>query len=341
MIAFAMGRWESSEMKRGALDRAAAWIAAVLALVTFVASGPVWAQGAAKVARVGTFGSEVSPDSLEAFRQGLRDFGYVEGRTIVIERAKDTGDPAQRAAELVSRKVDVVLVLNTATARVARDSITTIPVVFVTFADPVRVGLVASLARPGGNMTGLTLIGGELAGKRLQLLREALPRLARVAVLWNPANRDTEEALAETRTAARTLGIQLDVHSAQTVQELPGAFAAAAKAGADAIFVLPDSMFFRERRQITALAEKSRLPAIYHWRAYAVAGGFMSYGSSLTASHRRAAYYVDSILKGAKPGDLPVEQPTTFELVINRKAARALGLTLPQSLLVRADEVIQ
>jgi putative ABC transport system substrate-binding protein len=160
-------------------------------------------------------------------------------------------------------------------------------------------------------------------------------------VLWNPANRDTEEALAETRTAARTLGIQLDVHSAQTVQELPGAFAAAAKAGADAIFVLPDSMFFRERRQITALAEKSRLPAIYHWRAYAVAGGFMSYGSSLTASHRRAAYYVDSILKGAKPGDLPVEQPTTFELVINRKAARALGLTLPQSLLVRADEVIQ
>jgi putative ABC transport system substrate-binding protein len=328
-------------MKRRVIGRAAARIVVIFALVALASPGPVHAQATTKVPRVGTFGSGVSPDSLEAFRQGLHGFGYVEGRNILIEQAKSTADPAQQAAELVSRKVDVVLALNTATARVARDSITTIPVVFVTFADPVGVGLVASLARPGGNMTGLTLMGGELAGKRLQLLREVLPRLARVAVLWNPANRDTEGALAETRAAARTLGVQLDVYSAKTVQELPAAFAAAARAGADAIFVLPDGMFFRERRQITALAEKSRLPAVYHWRAYAVAGGFMSYGSSLTASHRRAAYYVDSILKGAKPAELPVEQPTTFELVINLKAAKALGLTLPQSILVRADEVIQ
>jgi putative tryptophan/tyrosine transport system substrate-binding protein len=323
-------------MKRRALCGVAVFTLAFLAAPRGAAP-----QTPPKVARIGTFGGEVTPDSLDAFRQGLRDFGYVEGRNIVIERAKGPADPAQRAAELVSRKVDVVLALNTATARVARDTITTIPVVFVTFADPVRVGLVSSLARPGGNMTGLTLMAGELAGKRLQLLREAIPKLARVAVLWNPTNRDTEEQLAETRTAARALDLQLDVHGAGTARDLRSAFAAAVKTGADAIFVLSDAMFFRERQQIAALAEKSRLPAMYHWRAYAEAGGLMSYGSSLIASHRRAAYFVDSILKGAKPGDLPVEQPTKFELVINLKAARALGLTLPQSLLVRADEVIQ
>jgi putative tryptophan/tyrosine transport system substrate-binding protein len=299
------------------------------------------AQQPAKIPRIGVFGLEVPPDSLDAFRQGLQDFGYVEGRSIVIERAKGSAEPAQRARELVSRKVDVVLALNTLTARVARDTITTIPVVFVTFADPVRVGLVSSLARSGGNMTGLTLMAGELAGKRLQLLREAIPRLARVAVLWNPTNRDTEEQLAESRTAARSLGIQLDVHAAAAAPELSSAFATAAKDGANAIFVLSDSLFFRERQQITALAAKSRLPAMYHWRAYVMAGGLMSYGSSLTESHRRAAYFVDNILRGAKPGDLPVEQPTKFELVINLKTAKALGLTIPQSVLVRADQVIE
>src|SRR2546425_1541954 len=317
-------------------------IMAVFAFMTLAASLAAEAQPSGKVPRIGVFGPEsrTTYDSLEMFRQGLRDFGYVEGRNIVIERAKTSADPSRRAAELVSLKVDVILALNTATARIARDTVASIPVVFVTFADPVRVGLVDSLARPGRNMTGLTLMAGELAGKRLQLLREAIPKVARVAVLWNPANRDTEEQLAETQSAGRTLGVELDVHAATTPQELAGAFGAAAKARADALFVLSDTMFFRERRQIAALAERHRLPTMYHWRAYVDAGGLMSYGSNLAASHRRAAYFVDSILKGAKPGDLPAEEPTKFELVINLKAAKALGLTIPQTLLVRADEVI-
>ncbi len=318
-------------------------IMAVFAFTTLAAALAAEAQPPGQVPRIGVFGPEstTTVDSLEMFRQGLRDFGYVEGRNIVIERAKTSADPSRRAAELVSLKVDVILALNTATARIAKDTVTSIPVVFVTFADPVRVGLVDSLARPGRNMTGLTLMAGELAGKRLQLLREAIPRVARVAVLWNPANRDTEEQLAETQSAARSLGVQLHVHAATTPQELTGAFGAAAKARVDALFVLSDTMFFRERRQVAVLAEKHRLPTMYHWRAYVDAGGLMSYGANFADSHRRAAYFVDSILKGAKPGDLPVEQPTKFELVINRKTAKALGLTIPQSLLARADEVIQ
>ena len=300
---------------------------AVVAFATLAASFASEAQPPGKVPRIGVFGSEASMtiDSLEAFRQGLRDFGYVDGRNIVIERAKSSADPSRRAAELVRLKVDVILALNTATARIAKDTVASIPVVFVTFADPVRVGLVDSLARPGRNMTGLTLMAGELAGKRLQLLREAIPKVARVAVLWNPANRDTEEQLAETQSAGRTLGVELDVHAATTPQELAGAFGAAAKARADALFVLSDTMFFRERRQIAALAERHRLPTMYHWRAYVDAGGLMSYGSNLAASHRRAAYFVDSILKGAKPGDLPVEQPTKFELSSTSRPPRRSG----------------
>ena len=323
-------------MKRRALG-----LVAVLVLAFLAAPRGAPAQPPAKVPRIGVFGTAITPDSLDAFRQGLRDFGYVEGRNIVIERAHSSSDLPHRAAELVSRKVDVILALNTSTARAARDAVITIPVVFVTFADPVRVGLVESLARPGRNMTGLTLMAGELAGKRLQLLREAMPSVARVAVLWNPVNRDTEEQLAETQSAARSLGIQLDLHAATTPGELSTAFTAIAKARADALFVLSDSMFFVERRQIAGLAEKHRLPTMYHWRAYVDAGGLMSYGSNLVASHRRAAYFVDSILKGAKPGDLPVEQPTKFELVINLKTARALRLTMPQSLLLQADQVIE
>src|SRR6266849_36833 len=323
------------------MRRCAPGLVALLALVILAGAAAAEAQPTGKVARIGVFALETTTDSLDAFRQGLRDLGYVEGRNVVFERATSSADLSRRAAELVSRKVDVVVALNTSTARIAKDTITTIPVVFVPFADPVRAGLVTSLARPGGNLTGLTLMAGELAGKRLQLLREALPRIARVAVLWNPTNRDTEEQLAETRAAARSLGLHLDVHAANAPTELTGVFVAAAKLGADAIFVLSDAMFFRERGPIAVLAEKSRLPAMYHWRAYVDAGGLMSYGSNLSDSHRRAAYFVDSILKGAKPGDLPVEQPTKFELVINRKTAKALGLTIPQSLLVQADEIIQ
>jgi putative ABC transport system substrate-binding protein len=202
-----------------------------LAVVLAVSLGLVPLAGEAqqpgKMPRIGVFGSAITPDGLEAFQQGLRDFGYVEGRNIVIERVQSPSDLAHRAAELVSRKVDVIVALSTSTATAARDTVTTIPVVFVTFADPVRVGLVDSLARPGRNMTGLTLMAGELAGKRLQLLREAVPRVARVAVLRNPSNRDTEEQLEETQSAARSLGLQLELHAATAPGELPAAFSPA------------------------------------------------------------------------------------------------------------------
>ena len=285
--------------------------------------------------------------------QGLSDLGYVEGKNLVIEHVAATDSPSVKgaqvryddlpraAAELVRLKVDAVFAPSTETARIARKTIDTIPVVFVTFADPVRAGLVASLSRPGGNMTGLTTITGELAGKRLELLREVIPRIKRVALIWNPGNRDTEEQVNETRTAARRLGIEVEIHRAATPKELDTVFATIARTQAGALFVIPDTMFNRERKRIAELAAKSRLPVIYHWRAYTDVGGLMSYGSNLNDLHRRAAIFVDKILKGARPADLPVEQPTKFELVINVKAARALGLTFPQSLLARADQVLQ
>jgi ABC-type uncharacterized transport system substrate-binding protein len=309
--------------------------------------GPLAAesQQAAKIARIGYLEVDRAGSVLnEALRQGLRDLGYVEGRNVVIEYRDAEGKldrlPAL-AAELVALKVDVLLVGGTAQALAAKQATRTLPIVFVTFGDPVRTGLVASLARPGRNMTGVTMISGELAGKRLELLREILPKVRRVAVLWNPVNRDTEEQLNETRGAARSLGMQVEAYTARAPHELEGAFAAMARDRADAVFPLSDAMFGRQRRQIADLAARNRLAGMYHWRNYVEAGGLMSYGPNLTDLFRRSATYVDKILKGAKPADLPVEQPTKFELVINLKTAKALGLTIPQTLLLRADQVIQ
>ena len=298
-------------------------------------------QQARKTPRVGFMHVASLPDiGFDTCRQGLRDLGYVEGRNIVFERPQ-AKSYEEAAAALERLKLDVVVALSTPASLAAKEAISGTPVVFVTFADPVRSGLVASLAHPGGNMTGLTMTASELEGKRMQLLREMLPRAKRVAVLWNPASSDVKEQLDETLAAARSLGLTVDVHEVTQPQELDSAFAAMARARADALFMLSDRAFFSERARITALAGKARLPAIYHWRAYVESGGLMSYGPNLVELYRRAAIYVDRILKGAKPADVPVEQPTKYELVINLKAAKALGLTIPPPLRAKADEVIE
>ena len=289
----------------------------------------VEAQQAAKIARIGLLGNDPVGGAhlLEAFRQGLRDLGYVEGRNVVIEYRWAEGKferlPAL-AAELVTLKVDVILATTVLTAVAAKQAIKTIPIVFFAAADPIRSGLVTSLARPCGNVTGLSILAPELIGKRLELLKQAVPGISRVAVLWEPdggGERTDKDMLKRAEVAGQALGVRLQY--------------------VEALTVLPSPMFFNERRRLVDLAAKHRLPAGYPWREGADAGGLISYGPSIADLYRRAATYVDKILKGAKPGDLPVEQPTKFELVINLKTAKALGLTIPPSLLRQADQVIE
>ena len=306
------------------------------------------AQQTGKVYRVGIILGGGRPDTVqvaEAFRQGLRDLGYVEGRNLSIEYRFAEGrlDRVPKlAAELVRVKVDVIFAPGTAAAQAAMKSTATIPIVIATAGNPVGDRLIGSFARPGGNVTGLTMLAGpELGGKYLELLKEASPGVSRVAVLWNPLTAPHTGLLKEAGTAARAFGLELQSVSAQRPDEIEGAFAAISRAHADGLIVLPDANFLYLRGQIAELASKSRLPTMYGFREHAEAGGLMSYGASLPDLFRRAAGYVDKILKGAKPADLPVEQPTTFELVINLKTAKALGLTIPTSLLQRADEVIR
>ncbi|HKX02588.1 MAG TPA: ABC transporter substrate-binding protein [Methylomirabilota bacterium] len=317
----------------------------VLALGTLTVPLAADAQPAAQSPRIGILAStgSASSSNIASFRQGLRDLGYVEGQNIVIENryARRYEELPNLVAELVHLKVEVIFAAGSPAARVVKESLQTIPVVFVTFADPVRSGLVASLARPGQNLTGLTMAAAELDGKRLGLLREALPKVFHVAVLLNPASATSAEQLRETEDVAGSLGMRLRTHEVRASHEFDGAFAAMRKDRADALYLLADSMFFRERSRIAALAAKSRLPAMFQWRAFVDAGGLMSYGPSFVDLNWRAATYVDKILKGAKPADLPVERPTKFELVINLKTARALGLMIPQSLLLRADRLIE
>ncbi|PYM90037.1 MAG: ABC transporter substrate-binding protein [Candidatus Rokuibacteriota bacterium] len=317
-------------------------LAIILPLSLAVAPLAAHAQPPEKTARIGVM--RWPPDlNIDPFRQSLSALGYREGQNLLIEEltSKSYEDLPRVAAQLVRRKVNVILAVGTPAARVARDAITTIPVVFLTFADPVRTGLVASLARPERNVTGVTMIAAELAGKRLEPLKEALPSTTCVVALWNPANRDTEEELNQTRSAARSLGIQLDVHAARTPEELEGAFTAMARERADAFLMLSDPMFASEGRRIAGLAERNGLPGMSHRREYVDVGGLMSYGPNLIDVIRRAANYADKIIKGAKPADLPVEQPAKFELVINLKTARRLGLRIPPSVLLRADQVIE
>jgi putative ABC transport system substrate-binding protein len=307
------------------------------------------AQQPAKIARIGFLALDLAPNPHlpEAFRQGLRDLGYVEGRTVVIEY-RDAKGKSERlpalAAELVALKVDVIVAPSTPAALAAKQATRTLPIVFATAGDPVTDGLVTSLARPGGNVTGLSILAPELVGKRLELLTQVVPGVSRVAVLWQPGafgERTEKDMLKGAEVAARALGVRLQVVEVRGPADVDRALSDMTRARAGALTVLGGTMFFNERRRLVALAAKNRLPAVYIAREFVDAGGLMSYGPNVADLFRRAATYVDKILKGAKPADLPVEQPTKFELVINLKTARALGLTIPQPILGRADEVIQ
>src|SRR6185369_17278056 len=307
------------------------------------------AQQAAKVARIGYVTPSLGDDPhlLEAFRQGLRDLGYVEGRNLVIEYREAEGKadrlPAL-AAELVALRLDVIVAPITSAARAVKQATETIPVVFAVSADPVTDGLVTSLARPGGNVTGLSILAPQLVGKRLELLTQAVPGVNRVAVLRLPGalgERTDKYMLEEAEAAAQALGLRLQLVEARGPADIDRAFSDMTGARAGALTVLPSNMFLRERRRLVDLAAKNRLPAVYSGRAVVDAGGLMSYGPNIADNYRRAATYVHKILKGAKPGDLPVEQPVKLELIINLKPAKELGLVIPQSVLARADEVIQ
>ena len=287
-----------------------------------------------------------SPEAsrFEAFRQGLRALGYTEGQNIAIEQRYAHGVHDRLsglAAELVRRKVDAIVVDGTAAAVAARAATKTTPIVFTLPADPVGSGLVASLARPGGNVTGLSNLTAELSGKQLQLLKEAAPEASRVAIVYNPTNPAMAAALSGAQAAARALAVQLKVLEVRRPNELGGAFSAMARGRAGALLAVSDPIFASQRAQLLKLAAKSRLPVMSSLREDVEAGGLISYGPNFPDQFRRAATYVDKILKGAKPADLPVEQPTRFDLRINMKTAKTLGLTFPQSILILATEVIQ
>jgi putative ABC transport system substrate-binding protein len=335
-----MGRHGDSVMHRRTFIGAAA--------VTLIATpfGIAAQQELARIPRIGFLGATSAADSasrVDALRAGLRNLGYVEGKNIVIEFRWAEGDSdrlAVLAGELVRSGVDVIVTTGASGALAARSVTTTIPIVLGAAGDPVGVGLVASLARPGGNVTGLTIVAPEVTGKRLELLRVAVPRLTRVAALWNAGAAVSASELLEAEAAARALGMQLISVEVRDMDRLDSAFLAIVRERAQAVIVLSDVLFFGRRNQIAELAVMYRLPSIAWARELAVSGCLMVYGVNGVELHRRAAYYVDKILKGAKPGDLSIEQPTKFELIINLKTAKALGLTIPQALLLRADEVI-
>jgi putative tryptophan/tyrosine transport system substrate-binding protein len=285
-----------------------------------------------------------SPARQEVFRQGLRDLGYLEGKNIVIEWRYAEGKPDRLpaiAADLVRLKVDVIVTGGGISTRSAKDATVTIPIVMTQDIDPVGNGFVASLARPGGNITGLSTLAPEISGKQMELLKEIVPKFARVAVLGTTTNPGTAQALKETELAAGAFKVQLQYLDVLGSKDIDTGFQTASKARADAVLVLISSVLNTHRAPVVNLAVKSRLPVIYPFPEFVEAGGLISYGVSFADLWRRAATYVDKILKGAKPADLPVEQPTKFELIINLKAAKQIGLTIPPNVLVRADKVIK
>jgi len=319
----------------------------IAALAVALLAAPLVAGAqTAKLPRIGILTLAVASSTavFEGFRQGLRDLGWVEGRNIALEYRFAQGRPdglSALAAELVRMKVDVIVIEGGQAALAAKHATQTIPIVMAVIDDPVKAGLVASLARPGGNVTGLTLFASELSGKRLQLLKEVVPRSTLVAVIRNVTHPNAADLWGETEAAARSLDLRLQSVEVRSPADLGGAFKAVTSARPSAFITLADGMLFYNRTRIVEFAAQSQLPAIYPDREFAKAGGLMAYGPSLASNFRRAATYVDKILKGAKPADLPVEQPTKFELVINAKTAKALGLTIPLAVLARADEVIQ
>jgi putative ABC transport system substrate-binding protein len=304
------------------------------------------AQQMPRVYRIGFVGSDASGPQIDAFREGLKELGYVEGKNVALETRFAEGR-SERFPELIAQvlrlKVDVLVVGSTPAARAAKKETTTVPIVFASLFDPVGAGIVASLARPGGNITGAAIgVGGSgFAGKWVELLKEAVPDLSYVAVLANSTNPANAASVREIEAAARPLKVKLDVFDVGNTTNLDRALATIKTSGAQAVIVTNDPFFTPNRTKLVQFAASNRLPAVYFFRIFAERGGLMVYGASLKDSYRTAATYVDKIFKGAKPADLPIEQPTRFELVINLKTAKTLGLTIPPSLLLRADHVIE
>jgi ABC-type uncharacterized transport system substrate-binding protein len=321
--------------------------AAIVPLLMFAvvvsAATPANAQGGARIARVGVLSPFIGPDSMffETLRQRLRDLGHVEGKTVsyVYRAAEDFEQLQAHAREMVRLNVNVIATAGPQGVRAAKSATTTIPIVMGNVGDAVSQGFVASLAKPGGNVTGISSLNTELSAKRLALLKEALPKTTRVAVLREAVGES--DPLRATEATARTLGLALEVFQVRETDELASAFAAMTAARVGALQILPGSMFVSQLRRIVELAATAHIPAIYPDERFVKAGGLMSYGSSVTELYARSAEYIDRILKGARAGDLPVEQPTTFALTINLKTASDLGLTFPPSLLVRADQIIR
>jgi putative ABC transport system substrate-binding protein len=312
-------------------------------------SGPGFAGAQARrMARIGWVGGWYSPSAagalFDAFRQGMRELGYIEGQNLTIEARWMEGNAPDEAGrltiELLRSKVDVLVAQGTAVAGVKAEA-GSVPVVFGFSGDPVAAKIVTSLARPGGNLTGFTLFAVELAGKRVELLKEAAPRVSRVAVLTNPLHAGENDEVRETQVAARRLGLAPQHYPVRSLNEINAALEAMARDHVDAVVALSNLLIMRQRKAIAEFAAKQRIPTISGWEDFAVDGNLMSYGPNLEHAWRRAAIGVDKILKGTKPADLPVEQPRTFQLVINLKTAKAIGLTIPPSLLQRADQVIE
>ena len=307
------------------------------------APGPVAAQSARSSARIGVVRNPPPTDPMhQAFVAGLRERGWVEGRNLTIDYLQ--GEVTQfpdLVRELVRRKVDVIFAPNPQQARIARDATAKIPIVFAVVGDPVGTGLVKSLARPGGNVTGLTALGSDLAGKRLEILKEVAPRIVRVAVLWNPAVADKVLEWKLLQDPARAMGLELRSVEVRAPADFPAAFEAIARGKTDGLITLGEPLTFGHRAAIIEFSQRARLPAVFNWRETVESGALVAYGPSVADLFRRAAVYVDKILRGARPADLPVEQPVQFELAINLKTARALGLTVPASLLLRADQVVE
>lgn len=302
------------------------------------------AQRPAPPRQIGILLAESNDKLVEGLKQGLRDAGYIEGRDVVFETRSAGGDYerfSSLASDLVQRQFDVIVVLGTNAALAAKRATPTIPIVMALVADPVGSGLVANLAHPGANVTGLSMMVTDISAKRLQLLKEMIPRVARVAVIWNPSLPWHKTVVEELKAAARSLSVTLKFVSVRRAEEIDLAYSEIRRARAQAVYLIDSDVLWPHRARLLKLASDARLPAIYGEREFVENGGLMSYSANFADAYRRAAYYVDRILKGAKPADLPVEQPTRFELVVNLRTAKALGITLPEAILIRADEMIK
>jgi putative ABC transport system substrate-binding protein len=323
------------------------FFAIAISVLILAATTSVEAQQAKQIPRIGFLGNstaDLEANLIGPFREGLRELGYVEGRSISIEWRWAEGKYERfpsLIAELIASKVDLIVTAGTPASVAVKKATTSIPLVMIAVGDPVGTGLITSLAHPGGNITGVSSISPELDGKRLELLREVIPKISHIAVLWNPVSPLQVVAERETQDAAQKLGMKMLSLGVKAAEELDKAFAAVLNERAGALLVLADRLFLHHRKRIMDFATKHRLPGVHAYVELVEAGGLMSYGPSYPGMHKRAAYFVDKILKGAKPADLPVERPAKFELVINLKAAKQIGVTIPPSVLYRADRVIK